>query len=199
MHASDERTAERAVDRAFAAAPRSAFLPPDQRDEAPEDRPIGIGEGQTCSQPSTVRAMLLLLAVAPGARVLDLGSGSAWTTALLAHLVGPTGRVDGVERRHDLAAWGRDNLQTLQLPWAQVHTARADVLGWPQGAPYDRILVSATAPRLPESLLDQLADGGRMVIPVRTTMTVVDRVGAELRQWEAGQYRFVPLIVPESR
>ncbi|QOR71035.1 class I SAM-dependent methyltransferase [Ruania alkalisoli] len=193
-----ETTPHAALDAAFAATPRELFLPSAAQAEAGEDRPVHLGEGQTCSQPSTVRQMLALLAVPRGARVLDLGSGSGWTTALLAHLVGPQGLVDGVEVRPALVRMGRKNLRAAGVPWARIHSAHPDVLGRPEGAPYQRILVSATTPSLPPALLDQLCDGGRMVIPVGTTMTVVDRAGESFHCRTAGQYRFVPLVVPDG-
>ncbi|WP_159622607.1 protein-L-isoaspartate O-methyltransferase family protein [Ruania rhizosphaerae] len=193
-----ETTPQAALDAAFAATPREWFLPSAARAEAGEDRPVHLGEGQTCSQPSTVRQMLALLAVPRGAHVLDLGSGSGWTTALLAHLVGPEGLVDGVEVRPALVRIGRRNVRAAGVPWARIRTARSDVLGRPEGAPYHRILVSATTPTLPPALLHQLADGGRMVIPVGTTMTVVDRARESFHRRTAGEYRFVPLVDPDD-
>src|SRR6476619_7863497 len=99
-----------AVAEAFAAVPRVDFLPADQQRRASYDGPLPIGHGQTSSQPRTVAAMLRLLEVAPGQSVLDVGSGSGWTTALLAHLVGPTGSVLGVELEPSLVTFGADNL-----------------------------------------------------------------------------------------
>ena len=105
-----------AVDAAFAAQPREGFLPPEQRPHAALDRPLPIGWGQTNSQPTTVANMLRLLRVAPGMRVLDVGAGSGWTTALLAHLVGPRGQVHGVERVPELVRFGADNLAATGQP-----------------------------------------------------------------------------------
>ena len=99
-----------AVADAFAATPRAGFLPRRARRRASYDGPIQIGHGQTNSQPRTVANMLRLLEVRPGDRVLDVGSGSGWTTALLAHLTGPTGSVVGVELVPELVAFGRANL-----------------------------------------------------------------------------------------
>ena len=99
-----------AVDEAFEAVPRSDFLPRGLRRRAGYDGPLPIGHGGTCSQPRTVADMLRLLDVRPGDRVLDVGSGSGWTTALLGHLVGPTGRVVGLEIEPHLAAWGAANV-----------------------------------------------------------------------------------------
>ena len=146
-----------------------------------------IGYDQTNSQPTTVRHCLEHLDVQPGQRVLDVGCGSAWTTALLAHLVGPEGDVTGVEVVPELVEFGRSNLARLD-PHA---------LGWPARAPYDRILVSAEAHEVPEALVDQLADDGRMVAPVAGYLCVVTLgPGREVQVRRLGRYRFVPLRTP---
>jgi protein-L-isoaspartate(D-aspartate) O-methyltransferase len=186
-------TVDRVAD-AFAAVPRRLFLPPAQQAYAAVDQPLPIGHGQTSSQPSTVRRMLELLDVRPGNRVLDVGCGSGWTTALLDELTGPSGSVVGVELEEDLAAWGRSNLAAAGRNGAVVQTARAGVLGWPDDAPYDRILVSAQARELPAELFDQLGEPGVMVVPVAGQMFVVRRTpGAEPSVESSGHYRFVPL------
>ncbi len=178
---------------AFAAIPREGFLPSAQIRRASYDGPLEIGQGQTNSQPRTVEAMLRLLEVAPGHRVLDLGSGSAWTTALLAHLTGPRGRVIGVELEPKLVEFGAANLARTSLPWAEIRQAEAGTLGLPDEAPFDRILVSADPGKLPEQLVAQVADGGRMVIPVASTMLLVVRDGDDVAVSRHGGYRFVPL------
>ena len=164
-----------AVAEAFAATPRTGFLPRLSRRRASYDGPIQIGFGQTNSQPHTVANMLALLEVRPGDRVLDVGSGSGWTTALLAHLTGPAGSVVGVELVPELVAFGRANLARAARPWARIEAADPDRLGWPSEAPYDRVLVSAEARALPQALVDQLTPDGRMVIPVAGTMLLVRR------------------------
>jgi protein-L-isoaspartate(D-aspartate) O-methyltransferase len=138
--------------------------------------------------------MLRLLDVRPGARVLDVGSGSGWTTALLAHLTGPTGSVLGVEIRPDLVAVGRANVETTGFDWAAIEPACLGVVGRPDWAPFDRILVSAEARTLPEGLVHQLDDGGRLVLPVAGTLLLVERRGDERTVSRHGHYRFVPLV-----
>ncbi|NYI70101.1 protein-L-isoaspartate(D-aspartate) O-methyltransferase [Naumannella cuiyingiana] len=182
------------VAEAFRRLPRAGFLPSDQRASAAVDAALPIAAGQSNSQPRTVAAMLRLLAPVPGDRVLDVGSGSGWTTALLAVLVGPAGSVLGVERHPELVAFGRANLASARLPWARIEPATPGVLGDPSGAPYRRILVSASARRLPAALVAQLDDGGVLICPVGSTMTRVRRDGDRVRVSEHGEYRFVPLV-----
>ncbi len=178
---------------AFTAVPRAGFLPRGARARASYDGPIEIGHGQTNSQPRTVAAMLRLLDVRPGDRVLDVGAGSGWSTALLAELVRPGGRVYGVELEPELVAFGRGNLTDAGVHDATIALATPGVLGDPDHAPYDRILVSAEARELPEALVAQLELGGRMVIPVASTMTLVVRDVDGVRTTRHGAYRFVPL------
>jgi protein-L-isoaspartate(D-aspartate) O-methyltransferase len=181
------------VAEAFAAMPRAEFLPAAERSSAAYDGPLPIGHGQTSSQPSTVEAMLRLLDVRPGHKVLDVGCGSGWTTALLAHLTGPTGQVLGVELEPELVDFGRANLDRADVPWADIHVAAPGVLGLPDAAPYHRILVSAMARSLPDELVAQLHTGGVMVVPVRGTML---RISCSMRGvgiTRHGSYRFVPL------
>lgn len=182
-----------AVAEAFAALPRADFLPEGVRHLAAADRPLPIGWEQTSSQPRTVEAMLRLLDVHRGHRVLDVGAGSGWTTALLAHLVGPDGRVLGVELEPELARWAAQNLGAAAAPWAGVEAADPAVLGRPDQAPFDRVLVSAGATALPAELVDQLAPGGVMVVPVAGTMTRVVRTATGQQVTEHGTYSFVPL------
>ena len=181
------------VAEAMRALPRARFLPETQRPHADEDRALPLFHGQTGSQPSTVAEMLRLLQVPVGARVLDVGSGSGWTTALLARLVGPTGSVLGLELDPELADWGRANVAACGMPWAVVEQADPGVLGRPASGGWDRILVSAAARRLPRPLVAQLADGGRLVVPVRSTMHLVVRDDGRTRVSTHGSYAFVPL------
>lgn len=173
------------------AHPRERFLRRADRERASYDGPLAIGHGQTSSQPRTVDDMLRLLDVRPGQRVLDVGAGSGWTTALLAHLVGDSGTVLGLEIEPDLVGFGRDNLTATGQPWASIRAATPGEYGDADGAPYDRILVSAMASELPSSLVDQLGDDGMLVIPVAGVMLRVANPGAVVT--EHGFYRFVPL------
>ena len=186
-----------AVDEAFDRVPRAGFLPERDRGRASEDGPVPIGHDQTNSQPSTVADMLELLDVRLGDRVLDLGAGSGWTTALLSVLVGAQGRVSGVERHRGLVDTAQTVLRSVDCENAEIVTAAPGQLGLPEAGPFDRILVSAGAEEIPDQLLDQLEIGGIMVIPVQGQMLKVIRDGRgsdEVTITRHGLYRFVPLI-----
>lgn len=177
--------------RAMRAQDRRRFLPADVVDEYQRDEPLPIGFGQTNSQPSTVARMLTLLETFQGMRVLDVGSGSGWTSAILAELGGPDTRVFAVELVPELVERSR-----AVVPAHRVSVHRAEpggVLGLPGYGPFDRILVSAMADSMPEQLTDQLADGGVMVAPWADVMHRVRRSGGELEVSAHGGYRFVPL------
>lgn len=180
----------RRVAAAMAAAPRAAFLPRVVQHLADVDRPVGIGWAATNSQPSTVARMLELLDVERGRRVLDVGAGSGWTTAILERLGGET---IGVELVPELVEVANANLAAVGAR-ARVRQATPHVLGLPDEAPFDRILVSADLGRMPDALVAQLADDGRMVAPVAGRMTVVDVRGSRPHvRVDGGRYAFVPL------
>lgn len=182
---------------ALRAVPRRDFLPDAVRDRADDDVALPLVHGQTGSQPTTVAAMLRLLDARPGQHVLDVGSGSGWTTALLAHLVGPDGEVLGLELEPTLVAFGRANVAAHGMPWARVEAADPAHLGRPRPGGWDRILVSASPVELPRPLVRQLAPGGRLVLPVRTTMVRVEvDTDGRAHTSEHGAYAFVPLRGP---
>ena len=173
---------------------RAGFLPAHARGVADFDAPVAIGHGQTNSQPWTVAFMLDLLGVHPGHRVLDVGSGSGWTTALLHALLDARGSLAAVELVPELVVFGQENLRAAGVD-VHVHQADEDVFGLPDLAPFDRILVSAEASSLPRELVDQLAPGGVMVIPVAGTMLRVTKESEDrVTVTRHGDFRFVPLL-----
>src|SRR5262249_53511139 len=138
------------------------FVPEPLREHAYEDRPQPIGAAQTISQPLMVGLMTELLHLWGDERVLEIGTGSGYQTAILAALAG---EIVSIERHAPLAERARGLLEWLGVKNVQIHIGDG-TLGWSPGAPYDRILVTAAAPRLPQPLLDQLAPNGRLVVPV---------------------------------
>lgn len=185
---------EARVRAAMSSTPRAEFLPPEVRHLADADHPVMIGWNATNSQPSTVARMLELLDVQSGDRVLDVGSGSGWTTAILSVLAGDEGAVFGVELVPQLVEYGNERLAETGTR-AEIREAVPGVLGLPDEAPFDRILVSAQAATVPTQLEAQLAEGGRLVAPIAGLMTVVDmRDGLPHRRADAGIYSFVPLV-----
>lgn len=183
------------IDEAFAVVDRAKFMPAHVRHLADIDQAVPIGYGQTISQPYTVGKMLQWLDPRPGDKVLDIGSGSGWTTALLAHLVGPNSKVYAVERIPELAEFGRDNVERFGIKNAEFSTA-SDELGLPDEAPFDRILVSAAADEFPEELMDQLNINGKLVIPIQSDILEITKTpkknGRDVRKHPG--FVFVPLL-----
>lgn len=184
----------RELDKAFDKYPRRKFLPDDVVDLAEYDRPLPIGFGQTNSQPYTVERMLEWLDVQIGDNVLDVGSGSGWTTALLSYLTGKNGKVTAVEIVPELVEMGRKNCKKSGVKNANFNLT-GKKFGWPKSAPYDRILVSASKSEVPKELIKQLEVGGRMVIPNLTSILVIDKDDqGELEVKEHPGFAFVPLV-----
>lgn len=182
------------IDQAFEAIDRANFVPKKLRESVDVDAPLPIGYGQTISQPYTVELMLGWLDPQSGQKIMDVGSGSGWTTALLAHLVGPKGQVCAVERVPELVEFGQENCDRIGIKNAQFFTA-GDEFGLPDEAPFDRILVSASADKLPRELIDQLRVGGKMVIPVQNDILEITKVSAgdlDIKKHEG--FVFVPLL-----
>lgn len=179
---------------AFNAVDRANFVLQEYSAEAYEDYPLPIYDGQTISQPTTVAFMLELLAPQRGEKILDVGSGSGWTTALLAHIVGPSGSVIGVERIPELVRFGQENILKYDLPQARILPA-SNLLGLPKEAPFDRILVSAAGEALPHELVAQLKDGGIMVIPILDAVWhIIKKESGETETTRYPGFAFVPLI-----
>jgi protein-L-isoaspartate(D-aspartate) O-methyltransferase len=174
--------------------PRHRFVQEALRTRAYGDHPLPIGEEQTISQPFIVGLMTSLLELTGREKILEVGTGSGYQTAVLAELAR---RVCSIERLPRLAERARANLESLGYDnvWVRVGNG---TLGWPDEAPFDRIIVTAGGPSIPPPLVQQLADGGRMVLPVgradNQVLTVVDNVGGEIRQREHGECKFVKLV-----
>jgi protein-L-isoaspartate(D-aspartate) O-methyltransferase len=174
--------------------PRHEFVPAMFREAGYEDRPVVIGDGQTISQPYIVAAMTEAARIAQGDRVLEIGTGSGYQAAVLGHL-GAT--VITMERNPRLAAVARARLGRLGYTGIQVVPADGSE-GYPLAAPYAAILVTAAAPEAPRALLNQLADEGRLVIPVGTLyqqiLHVIQKHGKEFSVSDLDPCQFVPLI-----
>lgn len=156
------------------------------------DHPLFIGHGQTISQPTTVAMMLEMLSPRSGESILDIGSGSAWTTALLSYIVGDEGSVIGLERIDEILEFGVSNLNKYNFKNTKILKA-IDVLGIPDKK-FDKILVSAAAEEIPYELAKQLKDGGKLVIPVKSSIYEITKENGKLRTLEHYGFTFVPLI-----
>ena len=193
------------VERAMLRVPRELFVPPSLRDMAYDDRPLPIGHGQTISAPSVVARMTELLDPRVGDRVLEVGTGSGYQAAVLAEIVAPSdadksvwGHVWSIERIPELAEQARENLRRAGYADRVTVVVGDGTLGYPEEAPYDRIMVTAAAPSIPPPLLEQLKVGGRLVAPVgdrwSQRLVVVEKTGAGERVGEDIEVLFVPLI-----
>lgn len=188
---------ERVID-AISRVPREEFVPPELRDQAYDDRALPAGSGQTISQPLIVAMMTSAASVHSTDRVLDVGTGTGYQAAVLSLLCR---RVVSVERVPSLTVAAVERLRRLGYSNVDVHMAKDDVLGWPEDAPYDAIVVAAGAPSVPTALIDQLAPGGRLVIPVgeptRQNLIVVRKAAdGTWSSADLGACAFVPLIGP---
>jgi len=183
---------------AFRAVPRERFVQPGDSEDAYVDVPLPIGAGQTISAPSMIAIMLDEASLEPGERVLEIGTGSGYHAALLAHLVGAR-NVITIERNPELASWGRSNL--AGAGYGEVRVVVGDgSLGYPEGAPYDCIMATAGAPRIPDAWPPQLSPRGRIVAPVGSSrhgqvlVVATRRPDGTLRMREGTSCAFVPLV-----
>jgi protein-L-isoaspartate(D-aspartate) O-methyltransferase len=194
-----ETIRERGIDdlevlRVFDLVPRHLFVPDAVQHRAYEDAPVPIGYGQTASQPSLQALYLQILKLKQSDRVLEIGTGSGYQTALLALLAG---HVYSVERLRELSVRARSVLDALRFTNIALLVGDGTV-GWSRYAPYDGILVSAAAPGVPQALLDQLAPGGRLLIPVgdreEQTLTLFEKSPDGIRSEDITACTFVPLL-----
>jgi len=181
---------------AIEAVPRERFVDEAFQHKAYENTALPIGSGQTISQPYTVARMTELLRLKPSSRVLEIGTGSGYQTAILAHLVE---HVFSVERIKGLQWQAKRRLKQLDLH--NVSTRHGDGwLGWPSRGPFDAIIVTAAPPEIPQDLLQQLDDGGVMILPVgeeNQTLQRITRRGDEFAAETIEAVRFVPLVTGE--
>ncbi|MCK5460304.1 protein-L-isoaspartate O-methyltransferase, partial [Candidatus Parcubacteria bacterium] len=187
---------------AFKKIKREDFLLPEDKDSAEINSPLSIGYGQTISQPLTVAFMLEALQSKAGDKILDIGSGSGWTVALLSQIVGRSGKVYGIERIWELKKFAKSNI----LKYNFIKKGIAEIIqgdgykGLPEFALFDKIIAAATAESVPEDLLKQLKINGRLVMPIgkqheSQDIIVVDKIGKNnFKEFRHPGFIFVPLV-----
>jgi len=182
---------------AFRKIKRGDFLPEHLKSLSEIDEALPIGEGQTISQPAVVAFMIELLKPKPGDKILDIGSGSGWTTALLAQVTGEKGKIFGIELLSSLAELGKENIKKYNfIEKGTVKIICADgSKGLREEAPFDQVLVSAAAEDVPQLLKAQLKVGGKLVIPISTSVWLFEKKGENMfEEKEYPGFMFVPLI-----
>lgn len=187
----------KALEKALLKTPRHLFVPENLRKSSYRDYPLHIGHGQTISQPSTVVIMTELLEPKPGQKILEIGTGSGWQSALLSRIVGSKGNIFTIEILPEIAEAAKMNLAKLKIKNVVVIEGNGSV-GLKEKAPFDRIIITAAAPSVPESLKKQMKVGGMLVVPVGNMysqkMTIVKRTKKGFEQEELPSYfAFVPL------
>lgn len=182
--------------KAFEKIHRKHFLPHSSRGQEGIDAPLPIGYGQTISQPYTVAFMLELLQPQKGQKIMDIGYGSGWTSALLAHIVGAKGHVFAIEIVPALFAFGKANIAKFNF----IKKGRVSVFcrdgskGLFKFAPFDRIIAAAFAKELPEAWASQLAEDGRLVVPLKESIWLMKKQKGEIGKKEYPGFLFVPLV-----
>ncbi len=178
---------------AFRKVPREEFVLAEHRGYSYVNEPLPILKGQTISQPLTVAAMTEALDLKEGQKILEVGTGSGYQAAILSELTGKSGRVITIERIHELAEFAAGNLH--RTGYSNVTVIEGDgSTGYENQAPYDRIMVTASAVRIPPKLIEQLKEGGKMVIPVGKEMYLIGKKKGKIEKAMLGYYMFVPLV-----
>jgi protein-L-isoaspartate(D-aspartate) O-methyltransferase len=191
-----------AIIEAFSEIERVEFVPKDLEIASNINIPLPIGFGQTIPQPLTMAFMLELLDPGKGNHILDVGSGSGWSTALLAHIVGEKGRVTAMEIIEKLCEVGKKNVDKfgyIKKGIVEIHCMNAQD-GWEKNAPYDRIFVSAVLEEIPISFKNQLAVGGKMVVPIRNAIIYLEKRGEfDFYKETFSGFSFVPFITKSKK
>ena len=184
------------VEDAMLSIRREDFVPPSVRRYAYDDTPLEIGFGQTISAPHMVAMMCEELELKKGLKILEIGAGSGYHAAVISRIIGEEGKVYSIERIAELAEFARKNLEKVGIKNVEVIEGDGS-LGLPEYAPYDRILVTCSAPDIPEPLVEQLKEGGIILVPVGRTFSVLIKgikKGKRLERKEICGCAFVPLI-----
>ncbi len=184
------------VEQAFLKIPREKFVPQSQIYHAYDDTPLQIGKGQTISAPHMVAIMCEALDIHPGQRILEVGAGSGYHAAIVAHIVGPTGNIYSIERIESLADQARYNLEVAGIENVEVVVGDGSK-GLAEFAPYDRIYITCAAPSLPSPLMNQIVSGGKILVPegdMMCTLRLYEERGSEFISQNLGGCVFVPLI-----
>ena len=179
----------KSVINAFKKVPRENFVTDEYKKHAYVNEPLPIGQGQTISQPLTVAVMTELLEAKKGHKILEVGTGSGYQAAILSEIVGLRGKIITTEIIPELFEFAKENL----AGYKNVNVFNIDgSLGFDKDAPYDRIIVTASAPSVPKPLIEQLKEGGRLVIPVEDRMMLIEK-NKKIKETFVGYYAFVPL------
>lgn len=184
------------VKKAYLKVPREEFIPEYLKMQAYIDRPLEIGNGQTISAPHMVAIMCEALDIQEGQKILEIGTGSGYHAAIVSQLVGEKGHVYTIERFEDLAKRARENLKNTGIANITVEVGDGSE-GLKKYEPYDRIYVTCAAPKIPQPLIDQLKDYGKLLIPVGSMyceLQLIEKKGKEIQSTDLGGCVFVPLV-----
>jgi protein-L-isoaspartate(D-aspartate) O-methyltransferase len=176
---------------AFKKVPREDFVPNEMKKYSYVNEPLPIGEGQTISQPLTVAFMTEHLAVGRSHKILEIGSGSGYQSAILSEIVGPKGKIITIEVIPKLALFAEKNLKKYK----NVKVICCDGSnGYEKESPYDRVIVTASAPNIPKPLIEQLKNNGKMIIPIGNEMYLIEKHEKKIKETMLGYFVFVPLV-----